>query len=61
MTRKHFRALAAIIKGEREVWKDANEPKVKVAIDNIQGMLTEFCKQENPEFDQARFYDACQI
>jgi hypothetical protein len=48
MTKKHFIALAAVIKQNRADWSD----------ESIQ-QVTDFCAQFGPNFDRERFLNAC--
>ena len=48
MSKKHFIALAAVIKANRAVWSD----------ESIQ-QVAEFCARFGPNFDRSRFIDAC--
>lgn len=48
MTQKHFIALAAHIKANRDVYKDVH----------IQ-QLADFCEAGNPKFKRSLFIEAC--
>jgi hypothetical protein len=48
MTKKHFIALAAVIKTSRDTYTDQQIQE-----------LASFCAQFGPNFDCSRFIDAC--
>lgn len=50
MTRKHFEAIAAIIKG-LVLTHSEKEP--------IAQQFADLCEESNPDFDRARFLKAC--
>lgn len=54
MTKKHFKAFAAILNGMRLHTED--RAYTNAVIETII-----MCKKENPRFDAATFYDACGI
>jgi hypothetical protein len=54
MTRKHYEAIAAVINATA----DANRGNAGVLLEVAQG-IAEFCADENPAFNRARFISAC--
>jgi len=51
MTRKHFEALARAIRAIADDWEREQ---------NAQSMA-DLCQKQNPRFDRARFYAACNV
>ena len=48
MTKKHFVALAAVIKSSRDKYTDQQIQE-----------LADFCRSFGPNFDRSRFVEAC--
>lgn len=66
MSRKHYEAMAQIIRAERNVGHDDGmSPDMIAGIDlatrNIAGQLATVFQIDNPNFDRNRFFDACNI
>jgi len=60
LSRKHYIALAAIVRAPREVsCSDAAAPVIEHTTDGIALALADYCKQDNSNFDRARFLEAC--
>jgi len=55
MTRKHFIAIAAALKANRESASD------KDAADSASRAIADVCAQTNPQFNRFRFLSACGI
>lgn len=56
MTKKHFKAIAAIIKSTREKFQN---PESQNAITEIELALCDYFQYENERFDEDRFLTAC--
>lgn len=56
MTKKHFEAIARII---REVKQGVETQGGVDAVNDITEKLSTFFKQDNPRFDKNRFEEAC--
>jgi hypothetical protein len=54
MTKRHFKALAELVAGWRE--RHGLGPA-----EELGHALAELCAQDNPRFDWARFYRACDL
>lgn len=61
MTRKHYRAIAKIIKQEYVFDDDAAAVYSRPAIADIADRLADYFKQDNSRFDRQKFLDACGI
>jgi len=55
MTRKHFIAIAAALKANREAAND------KDVADSASRAIADVCAQSNPQFSRIRFLRACGI
>ena len=55
MSKKHFEAVAALIKSTIENNRNNHEAQVDTLIDG----LVELYQKENPRFDATRFLNAC--
>lgn len=62
MTRKHFIAIAALLKSNGIVKPAAGfDEGYAAATDNIAEELATMFANENPRFDRARFLEACRV
>lgn len=64
MTRKHYRAIANIIKLERSTEFAINDINMDATLDvlkNVANNLAGYFEQDNPKFNRQRFLDACGI
>lgn len=63
MTKKHFKAIAEIIKQERESTPGESryEQGCVDTANSIGRELASFCATMNPRFDRAKFLTACGI
>jgi hypothetical protein len=64
MTKKHFKAIAEIIKGSMESRPYTGNSINKAVIIHTEGIaecLSHYFQQENPQFDRDRFLKACGI
>lgn len=58
MTRKHFEALAAMVRDLASTTADPTQA-VDIAVRDHADTLAKFCATQNPNFDRARFLKAC--
>ena len=56
LTRKHFEAIAEIIRTDKGFYDDGENMRQLIARE-----LAGLCAQENPRFDYGRFLDACDV
>lgn len=56
MTKKHFEAIAEIIRSDKGMYSNAEDMR-----DLIARELASFCAQENPWFNRSRFLRACDV
>ena len=56
LTRKHFEAIAEIIRSDKGMYEDGENMRQLIARE-----LASLCEQENPNFDRQRFLDACKV
>ena len=62
MTRKHFKAIAEILRSEIEfAKKDRHCYNCRERLRNVTNELADFCATQNPLFDRAKFLEACGI
>lgn len=63
MTRKDFKAIAEIIKGNVEFIKqtDGHCYNCRERIRNIADELADYLSTQNPRFDRKRFLEACGV
>jgi hypothetical protein len=61
MTRKHYIKLAKIINNNSRYGNIRDEIKRVIDLDNFYHDLVEFLKQDNPNFDADKFWDALHI
>jgi len=59
MTKKHFKAVAEIVKEAKEDWRGGT-PTEAILISIEENLATYFAKI-NPYFDRRKFFDACDI
>ena len=59
MTRKHFEAIAALIKAEQEQPMYDDLPACREAVKDVALRLASQFNLENPRFDRQRFLTAC--
>lgn len=59
LTRKHFEALAAIIRRENEKLDNGQQADPRTTLNVIANKLADLCASENPNFDRDRFGRAC--
>ena len=59
MTRKHFQAIAAIIRREHEKLDQQPRYCARDMLNTIGNKIANVCEQENPNFDRERFAKAC--
>lgn len=57
MTRKHFEALAAVLRDARS-YVDRVQPSAEQTVDYIARSLALACEGTNPHFDRGRFLTA---
>lgn len=62
LSRKHFQALADIVRAAYvpENGEETANVGYNLAVSDMADALADFCAQHNPNFDRARFLDACQ-
>jgi hypothetical protein len=58
MTRKHFIAVAALIKGLADTTADPAQA-TDIAVRDVADGLADLFAKDNPNFDRARFLTAC--
>lgn len=63
LSRKHYTAIAAILKAQRDVLQgeDLGRPLVQGTCDSIARELAVLFKLDNPSFDRGRFLRACGV
>lgn len=57
MSRKHYKAIAKLI--SHRYWHDAMGEQEKLLVRSIAEDLAVEFKKDNPEFDRAKFLNAC--
>ena len=58
MTKKHFKALAESFKNLNTQFNDISDATL-VERNSVYKMLRDFCREQNANFDEGRFYNAC--
>ena len=61
LTKKHFKLFAEIIKMERESLVEDRLRSAGEELSRIIDLMTRIFREENPNFDFAKFYRACGI
>ena len=64
MTKKHFEAIAAIIKSDLDALSDVSGPaaeSAREACENIAVGMADYFASENPRFDREKFLTACGV
>lgn len=59
MSKRHFEALAAIIKEAPDYFLPSETAKLEPMRARIARDIADMCRQENPLFDRGRFLKAC--
>lgn len=57
MSRKHYKAIAAVIKENVDAFDNAGY----IAARNIGNSIADICAEDNPNFNRAKFLQACGI
>jgi len=61
MTRKHFEAIAKVMRDEIEIYRANGDQYGEQVATHTARALTYMCAASNPRFDRARFLDACGV
>jgi hypothetical protein len=61
MTRKHFNALAAIFRQHRDMFDGGRNPNKVAANEELARRMADYLDTQNPNFDRARFLEACGV
>jgi hypothetical protein len=60
MTKRHFIALAAIVRGNVEAVANGDEDEnVHAMLETVASEIADFCGRENERFDRDKFMGAC--
>jgi len=59
ITRKHYKAIAEIIKYEYTLYNNTDNAKIKLAIKYITLSLATYFALDNSQFNRQKFLDAC--
>lgn len=64
MNKKHFEAIAAILKAKADQYRNSSYPDAYdrfAAVDAIADDLAEYFASQNPRFDELKFLQACGV
>lgn len=61
MTRKNFKAIAEAVKRAKNSVANFHEPSANTAFSFVEMELMDVFAKENPNFDRARFREACTL